>query len=101
VTVEVVTRVGEYGARVHHIIPKDPLWGSYFSLVEVILPDKVRVGTPLACPQPLTNLEVQSVAQLLLECPITINPQPMDTIDDVGEKGCPRCWRAYEYSNTL
>ena len=95
-TVEIVTMSGDYGARVNHTIPGDPLWGSYFSLVEVVLPNTVKVGTPLICHQPLSNLEVQSVVQLILRRPVTVGDQPVDTIDSTEEKGCPRCWKTYD-----
>lgn len=98
---ELVSSSSGKAARVYHFTEDDPTCASWVSMVEVLISTHVRVGTPLACPYPLSSLEVQSVAQLLLGSQVTINPQPMDTIDDVGEKGCPRCWRAYEYSSTL
>ena len=97
-TVEIVTMSGDYGARVNHTIPNDPLWGSYFSLIEVVLPNTVKVGTPLSCPAPLSTIEVQSIVQLILGRSLTVGAQPVDTIDEVGAKGCPRCWRTYELS---
>jgi len=97
-TVEIVTMSDDYGARVNHIIVNDPTWSSYFSLVEVILPNKVKVGTPLACPFPLSTIEVQSIVQLILRRPVTVSPQPVDSIDSVEEKGCPRCWQTFEYA---
>lgn len=97
-TVEIVTMSGDYGARVNHTIVNDPTWSSYFSLVEVVLPNMVQVGTPLACPSPLSTIEVQSIVQLILGRSVTVGAQPVDIIDKLGEKGCPRCWRTYELS---
>jgi hypothetical protein len=95
-TVEIVTMAGENQARVNHTIPNDPTWSSYFSLVEVVLPNTVKVGTPLACPTPLSNLEVQSIVQLILGRAVTVGAQPVDIIDKLEEKGCPRCWRTFD-----
>jgi hypothetical protein len=95
-TVEIVTMSGDYGARVNHTIPNDPMWRSFFSLVEVVLPNMVKLGTPLACPEPLSNIEVASIVQLILRRPVTVGAQPVDTIDSVEEKGCPRCWQTFD-----
>lgn len=89
-------------ARVEHSIPNDILWRSFFTLVEIIVDHErgeitsVKVGTPLSCPEPLSNLEVQSVVQLLTGRATRVGTQPTDTVDSVEEKGCPRCWKTYD-----
>lgn len=96
-TVEIVTMSGERGARVNHTIPNDPTWGSYFTLIEVE-DDHVHVGTPLACGIGISFIEIVSVVQLILGKVVTIQPQPVDTIVKLEEKGCPRSWATYEFT---
>lgn len=96
-TVEIVSMAGENQARVNHIIPNDPTWVSFFTLVEV---DgfHVKVGTPLACGSGLSLIEIVSVVQLILGRAVIIRPFPVDTIVKLEEAGCPREWRTYEYA---
>lgn len=92
--VEEYQQLSESTCKVTHSIPNDSTWGSYKTL---ILVDKggVIVKTPLACPRPLSNVEVQSVVQLLLGRAVTIGVSPVDTCDHFEEPGCPRCWQTY------
>lgn len=100
-TVETISFKGNQ-ARVQHSIPDDPMCRSFYTLVEVVGDHSkgdattVKVGTPLVCPQPLSNLEVTSVVQLITGHEARVGTQPIDTCDSVEEKGCPRCWTTYE-----
>lgn len=100
-TVESLAMIGERGARVQHLIPNDLTWSSYFTLVEVIEnSNTVIVKTPLACPQPISTLELQSVVQLILGKAVTVGAQAVDTCDHLEQIGCPRCWQTFEYAPT-
>ena len=84
-------------ARVLHSIPDDPLWRSSYSLVEVVGDHSkgdtttVKVGTPLVCPKRLSNLEVQSVVQLITGREARVGAEGMC---DSGEDKS-RYWRTY------
>lgn len=100
-TVESLAMIGERGARVQHLIPNDLTWSSYFTLVEVIEnSNTVIVKTPLACPQPISNLELQSVVQLILGKAVTVGAQAVDTRDHLEQMVCPRRWQTFEYAPT-
>jgi hypothetical protein len=97
VTVNAVKIEDTNSAKVYHSFANDVTWGSYVTLVEVE-GDQVRVGTPLACGEGLSHVEVYSVVQLILGKPVIIQATPLDTVVSVEERGCPRDWKAYRLS---
>ena len=87
--------------RVTHTFPHDPTLAQYKTLVEVIeKSNTVIVKTPLACHQPISTLELQSVVQLILGKAVTVGAQAVDTCDHLEQIGCPRCWQTFEYAPT-
>ena len=82
--------------RVYHSDKTDPTMGMYVTMVEVV-GDQVRVGTPLISHWSLSNVEVQSVVQLLTGREARVGTQPTDEIVNV-EGSCPRCWKTYDFT---
>lgn len=81
--------------RVYHSSEEDPTMGLYVSIIEVIEDNnQIRVGTPLICPSPLNQIEVQSLVQLLIGRVCEVGSEPIDTIE-ILEGDCPRLWKTY------
>lgn len=88
-------------AGVQHRSLDDPLWRMSYSFVELLEDPKegilkVKVGTPLACPKCLSNLEVQSVVQLITGREVRVGEQPVDTCTLMEDPFHSRCWKTYE-----
>lgn len=95
-TVEEYHMLSEHTCKVVHSIPGDPTMGVYRTLLMVVeSANIVIVKTPLACPQPISNVEVQSAVQLLLRRPVTVGTEELDKCDHLDEPGCPRCWQTF------
>jgi hypothetical protein len=95
-TIEVVKMEGKSGALVHHTIPDDPTWGSYISRVEVE-DHRVRVGTPRACYQPLSNFELTSIVQLIVGRVVLIGLEATDEVDSFeGRDRKLRTWKTFD-----
>jgi len=96
VAIESITMVGPLWANVKHSFVNDPLMAAYFTLVQVE-PDhgSVKVGTPLACKQPLSHIELVSVVQIIINEIVIVGRVPMST-EEVKEDQCPRRWDTYE-----
>lgn len=93
-TVEAVKISGIMEATVSHTIPNDPIRGFYVSHVKID-GTKVKVGTPIACYEQLTNLEVQSVVQLILGRAVQVGPHLHQHYDSLEEGQGLRCWKAF------
>lgn len=87
---------GNLRAKVFQEFQEDPTMGTYAHVVEVVRePPMVRVGAPLAAQKPLTNLEITSVAQLLLGAQASVATQASDEIEAYDHVNIFRRWRTY------
>lgn len=93
--IETVTRLSDTSARVNHLIPNDLSWSSYYSVVLVDeISSVVQLGTPIACPTPISNLELQSVVQIILGKAVTVSSHPVDT-DSQPDGQCIHHWTTF------
>jgi hypothetical protein len=94
-TVETVRMEWFQPARVQYTLPNDPTLGWHTTYIEVV-GDLVKVGTPLTSYRDLSNLEVQSVVQLILGRAVQVEVNALDQLEDVKDN-CVRCWKTFRF----
>lgn len=94
-TIEAFTRLSDTIARVYHLIPSDLGYSSDYSVVMVDeISSVVQLGTPIACPKPISNLELQSVVQIILGKAVTVSAYSIDAVG-IPDDLIPRSWTTF------